>query len=365
MRQPCSGLAEVVLPEAIDSIVRHQHLSHLVPTLSISIYAVRPNVALHFPTARLLRRLDRNPLPGASHAIFPLSGPHSARRCSPLPPPIIRTSSTSSPTTSAMATSSVSIPRARSPRRTSIALAAEGMGFTDAHSVLGRLHADALRHPDRPLQLAVARSRAACWAATRPRLIEPGRLTVPALLKQHGYHTACIGKWHLGMDWPLKDGGTRHRGRSPTAGRSITPSRSRTAQHRVGFDYFFGISASLDMPPSSSSRTTAARAMPTVEKTWIREGAGPQGLRGRRRAAHAHRKAVDYIRKPGRQARTGEPFFLYLRADRPAHADPADYRVAGQERPQRLRRFRHAGGRHRRRGPRRPRSSAASPTTRW
>jgi len=37
-----------------------------------------------------------------------------------------------------------------------------------------------------------------------PRLIEPGRLTVPALLKQHGYHTAAIGKWHLGLDWELK-----------------------------------------------------------------------------------------------------------------------------------------------------------------
>src|SRR5205807_9255799 len=37
-----------------------------------------------------------------------------------------------------------------------------------------------------------------------PRLIEPGRLTVAALLKKHGYDTACFGKWHLGMDWPLK-----------------------------------------------------------------------------------------------------------------------------------------------------------------
>src|SRR3954452_11921871 len=35
-----------------------------------------------------------------------------------------------------------------------------------------------------------------------PPLIEPGRLTVPALLAGHGYATACVGKWHLGMTWP-------------------------------------------------------------------------------------------------------------------------------------------------------------------
>ena len=44
-------------------------------------------------------------------------------------------------------------------------LAAEGMIFTDAHSRLGRLLADALRHPDRPLRLAHEAAAAACSAA--------------------------------------------------------------------------------------------------------------------------------------------------------------------------------------------------------
>jgi arylsulfatase A-like enzyme len=39
-----------------------------------------------------------------------------------------------------------------------------------------------------------------------PPLIENDRLTVGQLLKNNGYFTACIGKWHLGWDWPLKNG---------------------------------------------------------------------------------------------------------------------------------------------------------------
>lgn len=39
-----------------------------------------------------------------------------------------------------------------------------------------------------------------------PPLIEPGRLTVAAFLQQHGYHTAAIGKWHLGFEWPRQPG---------------------------------------------------------------------------------------------------------------------------------------------------------------
>ena len=35
-------------------------------------------------------------------------------------------------------------------------------------------------------------------------LIAADRLTVPALLRQHGYATACLGKWHLGMEIPPK-----------------------------------------------------------------------------------------------------------------------------------------------------------------
>ena len=43
------------------------------------------------------------------------------------------------------------------------------------------------------------------WPWDEP-FIEQDRLTVAEYLRQHGYTAACIGKWHLGWDWPTHDG---------------------------------------------------------------------------------------------------------------------------------------------------------------
>ena len=39
-----------------------------------------------------------------------------------------------------------------------------------------------------------------------PPLIAEDRSTIGTLAKEKGYLTACIGKWHLGWDWPIPDG---------------------------------------------------------------------------------------------------------------------------------------------------------------
>ena len=65
---------------------------------------------------------------------------------------------------------------------------------------LGRLLAHALWAAHGAVQLADKTSERRSGGLS-PRLIEPGRTTVASLLKQQGYHTACVGKWHLGMDW--------------------------------------------------------------------------------------------------------------------------------------------------------------------
>ncbi|MCZ6771970.1 MAG: arylsulfatase, partial [Proteobacteria bacterium] len=128
-----------------------------------------------------------------------------------------------------------------------------GIYFTDAHSP------SALCTPTR-YGILTGRycwrtriKRGVAWGYSR-HLIEPERMTVASLLKRHGYNTACVGKWHLGMDMPTKDG------RGIQEPDSVVDLRSyrRDIDWRgtiengpvaVGFDHFYGISASLDMHP--------------------------------------------------------------------------------------------------------------------
>ena len=85
-------------------------------------------------------------------------------------------------------------------------LAAEGMRCVDAHS------SSAVCTPSRYSVLTgrynwrSVLKRGVTGGYSQP-ILEPGRLTVASMLKQQGYRTACVGKWHLGLEWRLKDGG--------------------------------------------------------------------------------------------------------------------------------------------------------------
>jgi arylsulfatase A len=190
-------------------------------------------------------------------------------------------------------------------------LAAEGMAFTEAHS------SASICTPTRYSVLTGrynwrSRLQSGVLASTASHLIDPGRLTVPALLKQHGYDTAAIGKWHLGMDWVPKDSSAKpfdDVGHAAEAWDVDYTQPITNGPNAVGFDYYFGIAASLDMPPFTFIENDRVTALPTVEKQWGRR-AGPAApdFEAVDVLPMLVRKAVGYLDQHAQGAR----FFLYL-----------------------------------------------------
>ncbi|MBI2947305.1 MAG: arylsulfatase [Verrucomicrobia bacterium] len=188
-------------------------------------------------------------------------------------------------------------------------LAAAGMIFTDAHS------SASVCTPTRYGILTGrynwrSRLKSGVLGGFSQRLIEPGRLTVPELLKKHGYETACLGKWHLGMDWPLKEGGFA---KDYDEAWKVDYTRPiRNGPTALGFDYYFGISASLDMPPYVFIENDRTTGVPTVEKKWIRQGPAHADFEAIDVLPELTRRAVGFIDKQAAKSRAGEPFFLYV-----------------------------------------------------
>ena len=112
-------------------------------------------------------------------------------------------------------------------------LAAEGMTFTDAHC------SDTVCTPSRYGLLTGryawrTRLKSGVFGAETPCLIPDDRTTLASMLRENGYDTAMIGKWHLGMEFP---GDRNNRDWSqPVTDMPLDK----------GFDYFFGIPASLN-----------------------------------------------------------------------------------------------------------------------
>ena len=121
-------------------------------------------------------------------------------------------------------------------------------------------------------------------------LIDANRLTVAGLLKQNGYTTAAMGKWHLGM------------------GVSKNPHNLKVTDGPTtrGFDYFFGISASLDIPPFAFIENDHFTEAPTVVKTFKRTGAAAPHFEAEDVLPALVQKAGEFV------AETKPPFFLYL-----------------------------------------------------
>ncbi|WP_202911939.1 sulfatase-like hydrolase/transferase [Arenibacter aquaticus] len=80
-------------------------------------------------------------------------------------------------------------------------LAAEGMRFSDAHSSSG------ICSPSRYALLTGTyhwRRQHGIIDSFGGPFFDQTDVTLPQVLKNNGYQTACIGKWHLGWNWNLK-----------------------------------------------------------------------------------------------------------------------------------------------------------------
>jgi arylsulfatase A len=164
-------------------------------------------------------------------------------------------------------------------------LAAEGMRFTDAHTP------SSVCTPTRYGLLTGryawrTRMTSGVLDGFSPPLIEPGRVTVASFLKGHGYATACIGKWHLGLNWTRQDGTSESSDRGEKgvrAGYDIDYTKGFTGGPlALGFERFFGISASLNMPPFCYLDGARVVHLPTLRQERLRDAnflATDEGLR--------------------------------------------------------------------------------------
>ncbi len=147
-----------------------------------------------------------------------------------------------------------------------------------------------------------------------PSLLEKDRPTVAQMFSSKGYNTACIGKWHLGMDgWKSKDNK-----KIANDGRNVDfeASRLQTATSH-GFDYFFGTSASLDMPPYLIIENDRVIEKPDIfyskaDKNKSPFGRDGHGIKGRRPEEFMSILTNKAIEKIDQFSKDDAPFFIYL-----------------------------------------------------
>ena len=200
-------------------------------------------------------------------------------------------------------------------------LASQGLRLTDAHTPSSVCS---------PTRYGLLTGRY-CWRTPlkssvlwpwAPPLIEADRLTLPSMLKQQGYQTACIGKWHLGWDWPTTDGGyfrdsfSQH---NTAAKNSEELSKNIDFTRRLsggpierGFDYYFGDDVP-NFPPYCFIENDRLLGMPSVAKPIDMFGLAGPALPGWDLSVvmpTLTQRAVKYIHDQA--ATDAAPFFLYL-----------------------------------------------------
>lgn len=189
-------------------------------------------------------------------------------------------------------------------------IGAAGLTFTDAHSPSSVCT---------PTRYGILTGRYAWRTRLKnnvlvpydPPLIEIGRTTLPGMLRQQGYQTAAIGKWHLGMNWTTRDG-------LPP----IDKLQSNNLAYELpitggpldqGFDDFFGMEAP-NYPPYTfmEQRALLGQLDSFYQKHAYRDcrpGTGIQEWNLEQILPSLKHRTVQYLQDA---TTASKPFFLYL-----------------------------------------------------
>ncbi|TWT81550.1 Arylsulfatase [Planctomycetes bacterium CA13] len=204
------------------------------------------------------------------------------------------------------------------------ALASQGLWFTDGHS------ATALCAPTRYAVMSGnnnyrSYAPAGVWSTFAPTAFKPGELTLGTVVRDAGYSTGFIGKWHLGGDFYVP--GTKEIYRGPKAG-DLTGKVDVTrwidsGPKYCGFDYDFttpcGIQGPLYLfyenqkwfPWAEDSEIVFFNKQNAKNPKDVSDkgpGPGDSNWNTREVGKILSAKAVDFIQT---SAKKDEPFFLY------------------------------------------------------
>lgn len=170
-------------------------------------------------------------------------------------------------------------------------LAAAGMTFTDAHSGSSVCT---------PTRYGLLTGRYAWRTRLQSGVLDGGndepliaadRLTLPGLVRQHGYSTGCIGKWHLGFqsETPTQKASNKLGGAGlPVGARIIGGPTTR------GFDYYWGCSNARKMSSLIENERVIEKIEPITMLSRLAE------------------RTVAYVGEKAAEAKAGRPFFLYV-----------------------------------------------------
>jgi len=212
-------------------------------------------------------------------------------------------------------------------------LASQGIKFLDAHSPA------ALCTPSR-YGLLTGRY---CWRTRLKKgvilgydetpLIENGRTTIAQILREKGYGTACIGKWHLGMNWQTKNGYQIQNDSDKWVDNPILTENEANIDFsmpvsggpiELGFDYFYGsLGCTTSDPPYCFIENNHIPVLPTEQSPakykglpGFVPGAWSKGFLLENVDVEFTNKAISYIENRI-ETKPKDPFFVYLALSSP------------------------------------------------